>query len=190
MSGVCTPPVCAVHGAGPAVAPPPDTRLGEVWVTPTTVYVVGGDLFARRSSSGGWCWSRPVEGTTWSAIWGSGEVVWLVGEGGAVARYDGSSFTLLDVGTSEGLQDLWGTAPDDIWVVGDDGTVRHFDGASWNAHDLAPHQDLRGVWSARAVRCRGVCSERSGARGARDPFGPACYRTSRSAGPSGPAALE
>lgn len=57
---------------------------------------------------------------------------WSILPGGAVARYDGSSWSepLYEIGETIGFEvDLWASSPDDIYLA--DGRLRHFDGSAW-----------------------------------------------------------
>jgi len=145
-----TPPVCAIAGGGPGLAPVPGAGLGDVWVGATTAFAVAGDgTIGRRAADGPWCWSRALADGGWSAVWGSADDdVWFIGPDGRVARYDGTAFARVDVGATKPLTGIWGSGPDDIWIVGGDGTIRHFDGTSWHARDLPPDQDLLAIWGA------------------------------------------
>jgi hypothetical protein len=82
-------------------------------------------------------------------VWGSGtDDVYIVGQRGAVLRWDGSNFEELLVGTSEDLISVWGTGPDNVVAVGGraNGVVAHFDGSDWTTTSLAPAPGINGVW--------------------------------------------
>lgn len=82
-------------------------------------------------------------------VWGTGaDNVYIVGQRGAVLRWDGSQLKELLVGTSQDLISLWGTGPDDIVAVGGraNGVVARFDGAEWTSESLAPLPGLNGIW--------------------------------------------
>ncbi len=82
-------------------------------------------------------------------IWGTdADNFYIVGQRGAVLRFDGEELEELHVGTSDDLISLWGTGPDNIVMVGgrSNGVVVHFDGADWTAHPQAPIVGLNGVW--------------------------------------------
>jgi len=65
-------------------------------------------------------------------VWGaSGEAVWVVGAGGTVAFFDGSTWVRQETPTREQLTAVWGTGPKDVWASGLRGTVLHFDGQQW-----------------------------------------------------------
>jgi hypothetical protein len=66
-----------------------------------------------------------------NAIWGSGSDVWLAGQGGLLARYDGSAWKLYPGLTQQSLRAIHGTSKDDVWVVGEN-TVLHWNGTEWS----------------------------------------------------------
>ncbi|HYP28638.1 MAG TPA: YCF48-related protein [Blastocatellia bacterium] len=61
---------------------------------------------------------------TVNAVYYDGDLVWVVGAGGLVARSDdeGRSFQEMDLGVSSGLNDVFGRK-DDLWIVGDEGAI-------------------------------------------------------------------
>lgn len=74
----------------------------------------------------------------------------VVGNKGAVARYDGSQWEILDVNKPGTVfYGVWGSSPDDLWIVGgpvliaQDGVepegdvLMHFDGQEWTQVDLS-----------------------------------------------------
>jgi len=64
-------------------------------------------------------------------VWGNGpDDVWVVGEAGAVLRWDGEAWQGFGVG-EEDLYAVWASGPDDVWVGGVAGVVR-WDGTSWH----------------------------------------------------------
>lgn len=90
----------------------------------------------------------------WNAIWCSapGEV-FLAGDFGQLARYDGGTWTTwdsTDTGSTYGLQDLWGASPSLVYAVGAAETILRFDGASWAVERQKPPSALEGVWGASA----------------------------------------
>src|SRR5262249_32135107 len=58
---------------------------------------------------------------------------WMVGLGGAIARWDGKTLAKVLSGTQNSLFSIWQRAPDDVWAVGDAGTLLHYDGKSWKS---------------------------------------------------------
>ena len=83
----------------------------------------------------------------WYKVSGSAaDDVWLVGQRGTIAHWDGAAYRREDLSsagvTSEGLFTVSGRARDDVYAVGGTtahGLVLHFDGAAWS---LAPGLDV------------------------------------------------
>ncbi|MDP6946028.1 MAG: hypothetical protein QF464_17905, partial [Myxococcota bacterium] len=85
----------------------------------------------------------------WIHGWDDGSLM-VVGDGGSVARYDGTTWTDLGVESLAGatLYGVWGATPDDVWAVGGpfllapegvtqrDNVLVHFDGQSWSEVSL------------------------------------------------------
>ncbi len=49
-------------------------------------------------------------------------------------------------GTTNDLNNVWGSAGTDIYAVGKSGTIRHFDGFSWKGISSGITTDLYGIW--------------------------------------------
>ncbi len=126
-----------------------DRALLSVWGTGSTnLYAVGGPLRnegfeALALHFDGSVWRDLQVGGVDSYWWvhGSGESdVFFVGEAGRVTRWDGSSSSELDSGTTATLWGAIAFAPDDVWVVGGmvggpdtqpDDVILHYDGTSF-----------------------------------------------------------
>lgn len=87
--------------------------------------------------------------STHQALWGSGpNDVWAVGPHGAIAHYDGKTWTEKDPITTKSLVGVSGSGPDDVWAVGQDGITLHYDGKAWKVDDAGTEgRDLMSVWS-------------------------------------------
>lgn len=48
--------------------------------------------------------------------------------------------------TTQDLQGIWGSAPNDVWVVGEASTALHFNGVAWSTKDIGTSANLHGVW--------------------------------------------
>ncbi|WP_224247871.1 beta propeller repeat protein [Hyalangium gracile] len=66
-----------------------------------------------------------LQGTPSNGLWGMNGQVWLVGEDGEVARFDGSAWhqELPPDWEVPTLRDIWGASDADLWAIGDDGFV-------------------------------------------------------------------
>jgi hypothetical protein len=78
-------------------------------------------------------------GGTLRDLWGTTEdaPLWAVGESGLVVTGQGTTYGVVDAGTTRGLRGVWGSSQSDIWAVGDTGAILHFDGGIWTDHSLA-----------------------------------------------------
>jgi len=81
-------------------------------------------------------------------VWGTDpEDVWVTGERGTVAHWDGSSWSaLVATPTTERLQCVWGSAPDDVWAVGYAGAIVHWNGSFWSPFTSGTTNRLESVW--------------------------------------------
>lgn len=81
----------------------------------------------------------------------SGSLVYAVGNGGAILRYDGVSWVEDASPTHKNLHSIWAAAVNDIYACGENGTIIHFDGNSWSLVDNPATGLLRSVWGVSAT---------------------------------------
>lgn len=86
--------------------------------------------------------------TNLRAAWGYDDQLWVVGEKGMCAHYDGASWDISDTGTTSTLDAIFGLAPNDVWAVGENGTALHFDGTHWSPVVTGTSGTLRAVWGS------------------------------------------
>lgn len=72
-----------------------------------------GPVVQRRSPS-------PAPGMLWWAHSPDSQSAWLVGEGGAVVRYQGGAMTVVPAQTSATLYGVYAVSDEDVWAVGGD----------------------------------------------------------------------
>ncbi len=110
------------------------------------IFVVGGGIFHYN----GLVWSEmPYTITELDAVWGtSGDDVFAAGSFGKIIHYGGSSWSLMNTGTTKNLCGIWGSASDNVFAVGVSGTVLHYDGDTWVPMDSNTTDTLRGVWGS------------------------------------------
>lgn len=48
--------------------------------------------------------------------------------------------------SADGINDLWGTAGDDVFAVGGRGTILHYDGSGWSEMVGGTDRSLSAVW--------------------------------------------
>ena len=88
-------------------------------------------------------------------VWGlSRNDLFITGEDGLVAHYDGRSWRPFDVrqdGARSDLEAVFGFASDDVFVVGERGIVLRFDGRTWTRQedDDIDNNRLQDVWGSR-----------------------------------------
>jgi hypothetical protein len=76
-----------------------------------------------------------------------GGLIVAVGQGGAIfTRRSGGAWEAVDAGTSQTLDTVWGSGPDDVWVAGRAGTLVHFDGTAWTRVETPSTAALNGLW--------------------------------------------
>ena len=112
--------------------------LDDVWTVGGGLGTPGDALALRRSGDG---WENMPTGFTDTLWWvwvSSPTDVFMVGENGRIARWDGSSITTMESGTTSVLYGVWGTSPTDVWAVGGDpfgmgdtDVILHYDGSTW-----------------------------------------------------------
>jgi len=71
--------------------------------------------------------------------------MWLVGEGGLIQMYDGTSWTTMDAGVASDLNSVYFIDESNGYAVGEDGLVLYFDGTVWSSIDIGATDDLFGV---------------------------------------------
>jgi hypothetical protein len=128
-----------------ALTDQPSWSLRDVWgVSPTEVYVVGGESILRYD---GTRWTAMLDEAWMDAIWGASSSQVYGVQTRTVRHYDGTTWSetqIPRVGTH--LMSLWGTSPNDIYAVGSFDPIMQYDGASWNSiTELVPNL-LVGIW--------------------------------------------
>lgn len=105
------------------------------------------------SEDGGVVWSQAYDASAdgaVSGVWGaSGEAVYAVGgtpQQATVRRFDGSSWTKMDVPQIPLLVWAYGFGPNDVYAVGESGAMAHYDGTSWTPIDTGTSEDLWGIF--------------------------------------------
>lgn len=79
-------------------------------------------------------------------IWGSsGDNIFVVGEAGTILHYNGKSWSVMDSGTTVGLEAVWGSSPNDVFAVG--GIILHYDGHQWSTVNTSV-PPLNAIWGS------------------------------------------
>ncbi len=103
--------------------------LLDVWLASPGSGVAVGNNVVLRSLSGVWSVDPSLGYRRFNGVWGfSEDDVWVVGNGGFVARWNGVAWSTLPTGTSLALRAIWGASPNDVWIAGEGGVLLHWDG--------------------------------------------------------------
>lgn len=119
----------------------------DVWVAfEEAVFLVDNDEVGYIDASTSKAWLLSQGDALCAVFAASATDAFVVGYGGAIHRYDGSTWTQMQSPTSIGLFDLWGTSSSDVFAVGELGTICHYDGSAWSVMPTSTSHHLRGVW--------------------------------------------
>ena len=87
-----------------------------------------------------------------SSVWGSGpDDVFMVGgtlDQGQVARFDGQTWSAMEVPQVSFLSWVFGFAPERVFAVGVGGTLIEYDGQAWGIRESGTEADLWSIWGA------------------------------------------
>ena len=102
--------------------------------TGTEVMAVGDNGRALRTTDGGANWFNVATGAgRLNDVWFDGTTFFAVGNGGWIGvSSGGATFTVMNSGTFQAINGIWGSGPNDVWAVGNGGTVLHYDGNAQN----------------------------------------------------------
>ncbi len=97
-----------------------------------------------------WTWVNPLpQGNPLYGVWSFGpNDVYAVGTRGTLMHYDGSTWSVVQTVTPNGLNDVWGSASNDVFAVGAAGTIVHYDGTSWSTMTSGTTETLYSVWGS------------------------------------------
>lgn len=127
-----------------------NVTLNAMWGSgPSDLWLAGdgGALYHYTGSN----WTATPSGTVsdLNAVWGTadGSVVYVVGDGGFVARWDAvaGAWVQQEFPFISNLTGIAGFGADDVWVSGFGGLF-HWDGSSWSAASLPVNVPLRSLW--------------------------------------------
>jgi hypothetical protein len=92
-----------------------------------------------------WEWQVPFESTGLHGIWGSSaKDVYAVGVG--ILHYNGTTWSPINIVTSEDLLAVSGSSARNVWAVGHNGAVFHYNGAHWRKINCGSSEQLNDVW--------------------------------------------
>jgi hypothetical protein len=78
--------------------------------------------------------------------------VWVVGAGGLIRRYDGTSWSAFASGVLVDLTFVWGTSGSDVYVGGEMGYIRHWNGSAWTNLTGGGASSYSGIWASPSQR--------------------------------------
>lgn len=139
---------CAATSPWQPVEVPTEQGFADIFGTGSSFWLAGGAGTILQHRDGEWIdHSRPDFGGDLMAIHGTGDRdVWVVGDAGYAARYDGRAWTTVDTKTTRILVDVWAVAGDQVWMIGEEG-VRLFDGTSVRVEESWPDGSMNAIWA-------------------------------------------
>lgn len=116
--------------------------------SPTDIWLASGGVFRWDGDSGVTpYWINPASGNP-NAIWSDGQIatklwgtsssnLYVVGWKGAIAHFNGTTWTKMESGTTVPLEDIWGIDENHIWAAGNDtqvgrSVILFYNGSSWS----------------------------------------------------------
>ncbi len=80
------------------------------------------------------------------SVWGLDDnSVFAVGLAGTIEHWNGSTWSVMQSGTTETLFGVWGTSPTNVFATGDHGIILHFDGSQWSTVVAGAASYLAGI---------------------------------------------
>jgi hypothetical protein len=67
--------------------------------------------------------------------------------GGALAHFDGTTWTTTPRGGDDALVDVWSNGRHDVWAIGGD-RIEHYDGIAWRVEHVGNDARLMRIWGA------------------------------------------
>jgi hypothetical protein len=143
------------HWDGAAWSSPPGGAVGSYYgiqgTSAADIWAVGDQI----SHWDGVRWNdMPVPEHSLHSVWAvRPDRAWAVGDYGQIVRWDGTSWTIVRAGGTQGesLLGVWGTGDTDVWAVGHDsagGEVLHDDGTGWTVVLAGQPSSASSVWGA------------------------------------------
>jgi photosystem II stability/assembly factor-like uncharacterized protein len=126
----------------------------EVYVDPVVEWdAVSGILMYEMQLDTSYVWN-PQDIGSGSAVNGTFVIdennMWLVGEGGLVRQFDGTTWNTIDPGITEDLTSVYFTSDTTGVIVGSNGTILQLSGGIWQLNDTVTDANLTGVSFADA----------------------------------------
>ena len=82
-----------------------------------------------------------------TAIWGTDDNMFAVGDAGKILHYNGANWSSMDSNTTEWLRDVHGCDGNSVYAVGLGGAFLKYDGSVWsNEGSFTIYEHFYGVW--------------------------------------------
>ncbi len=126
------------------VTPSGPATVGAAWAfAPDQVWAVSGnDIFFWDGQRWTKAPSSPKSNPgALMHMWAAGhDDIWVAGERGSVARWQGTTWAAVKIATTADITSLWGTGPNDVWIRTSAPTQNlfRFDGQGWKLQDGPP----------------------------------------------------
>ena len=75
----------------------------------------------------------------------------MVGDKGAVQRWNGQGWAPMNSNVPHDLYSVWGSGPSDVFAGGKGGTMVRFDGQKWTPVSMAVSEDISALWGTGAT---------------------------------------
>ncbi len=127
------------------------SELFSTYVAPDGTVFTSGDGVIYRNAGAGYVSLSTGLSTAFNtdrllAMTGfSANDVFIGGYGGKILRFNGTTFTLMNTGTTEPIDAIDARSPTQVYAVGQHGTVLHFNGVAWSTLPPPALGNLRGV---------------------------------------------
>lgn len=127
-------------------------HLSAIWGTPSgELWAFGNQHTTIQYDGTGWFQPKMPPHDGIRAAWGFADSIYAVGHNGVILLYDGTFWEIVPHGlTTNTLESIWGTGPNDIWVGAGSGEMLHFDGARWELVSVWPpsYGPARSLWGS------------------------------------------
>ncbi len=127
------------------------SELFSTYVAPDGTVFTSGDGVVYRNAGAGYVRLTTGLSTAFNtdrllAMTGfSANDVFIGGYGGKILRFNGTTFSLMNTGTTEPIDAIDARSPTQVYAVGQHGTVLHFNGVAWITLPPPALGNLRGV---------------------------------------------
>src|SRR5690606_2185234 len=110
------------------------------------VWAVGLGRFSEFNGSAWNDLTSPTGGSIRGVWAASADDIWIVGDGGVLFHWDGSTWENQSGGVN--YTSVWGASSNNVWITGDAGTLRYLDGGSWTIQNPRTTATIRSIAGA------------------------------------------